>query len=284
MTQSALFAPPRRPVMRYHGGKFRIRNWIIAEFPPHSVYVEPFGGGASVLLGKERSHAEVYNDLDGEIVNVFRVLRDPDDAGRLDLLLRLTPFSRDELAASYEPTDDHIEAARRTIVRSFMGFSSASATKAHRTGFRGNATKSRVTSAVDWANYVDHLPSFVTRLRGVEIENRRADQIIRKYDSADTLFYVDPPYPLDTRYDAARRGDCYRFDMSCPEHRLLAELLLAVRGMVVLSSYPSADYARLYAGWRQVTRRSFASGQRSSSPRTEVLWISPRADARRATA
>lgn len=235
-----------------------------------------------MLLGKQRAHAEVYNDIDGEVVNVFRVLRDDVDSARLERLLRLTPFARAELVDSYEPTDDRVEAARRMIVRSFMGFSSASVTKEHRTGFRGNATSSRVTSAVDWTNYVEHLPSFVARLRGVAIENSDALQVIRKYDSDETLFYVDPPYPFDTRFKGARWGDCYRFEMSGPQHRVLAELLRDVRGMVIVSSYPSAQYAQLYKGWRCIRKRSLASGQNSSSPRIEVLWVSPSADARRA--
>lgn len=114
---------PRRPVLRYHGGKWRLAPWICAHFPAHRLYVEPFGGAASVLLRKPRSYGEIYNDLDGEIVNVFRVLRDNGHA--LRAALELTPFAREEFAESYMPHSDPIEQARRTIVRSFQGFGSA---------------------------------------------------------------------------------------------------------------------------------------------------------------
>src|SRR5690606_17939073 len=102
--------------------KWRLAPWIISHFPPHQVYVEPFGGAASVLMQKHRVYAEVYNDLDGEVVNVFRVLRDPDTAARLERALRFTAFARDEYESAYEPCDDPVEQARRTIVKGAMGY------------------------------------------------------------------------------------------------------------------------------------------------------------------
>lgn len=136
---------PRRPILRYHGGKWLLAEWIISNFPPHRVYVEPFGGAASVLLQKRRTYAEIYNDLDGEVVNLFRVVRD--DGLRLRQMLELTPFARDEFKLSYETSDDPIEQARRTVVRSFMGFGSNSHNKL--TGFRSNSNRSGTTPAHD---------------------------------------------------------------------------------------------------------------------------------------
>src|SRR5688500_1471666 len=111
----------RRPVLRWHGGKWRLAPWIIGHFPQHRIYVEPFGGAASVLLRKPRSYAEIYNELDGEVVNLFRVLRSA-DAHELVRRLELTPFARDEFVGAHDDTDDPIEAARQLVVRSFMGF------------------------------------------------------------------------------------------------------------------------------------------------------------------
>src|SRR5581483_7877961 len=105
----------------------RLAEWIISHFPPHRVYVEPFGGAASVLMCKPRSFAEIYNDRWSVVVNVFRVLRDPDTAAALERRLRLTPFAREEFEAPWPSDDaDPIERARRSILRSFAGFASAS--------------------------------------------------------------------------------------------------------------------------------------------------------------
>jgi len=142
---------PTRPVARYHGGKFLLRWWIVAHLPPHRVYTEDYGGAASVLMAKARSYGEVYNDLDGEMVNVFEVLRDDALAARLEKLVRLTPFSRVEFRRSYEAAADPVERARRTLVRSFMGFGSAAHNSDHRTGFRANSNRSGTTPARDWA-------------------------------------------------------------------------------------------------------------------------------------
>lgn len=264
-----------RPALRYHGGKWKLAPWIIGHFPPHRVYVEPFGGAASVLLRKPRSYAEVYNDLDGEIVSLFRVLRNPSQARELIRLLKLTPFARDEFELSYVIADDPIEQARRTIARAFMGFGSAAAT-GHKTGFRANSNRSGTTPAHDWANYPFKLMDIVERLQGVVIENRDAIEVIRQHDGPKTLHYVDPPYPEVTRSQKSRRSPLYRYEMTDDQHRELAEVLRSVEGMVVISGYPCELYdGELYPDWRRVTCDALADGARE---RTEVLWISPTAE------
>lgn len=125
---------PSRPVVRYHGGKWKIADWIVANLPPHRVYVEPFGGAASVLMKKPRAFAEVYNDLDSEMVNLFRTVRDR--GGELAEKLRLTPFAREEFDMAWLPCEDPLERARRTVVRSAMGRDSASATTSVKSTFR----------------------------------------------------------------------------------------------------------------------------------------------------
>jgi len=111
-------------VLRYHDGKWRLAPWVVSHFPEHRIYTEAFGGAASVLMQKPKVYAEVYNDLDSEVVNVFRVLRDRSTAAELERLIRLTPFSKDEFREAYEPAADPVEQARRTVVKSFMGFGS----------------------------------------------------------------------------------------------------------------------------------------------------------------
>ena len=149
-----------RPIIRYHGGKHKLADWIVSYFPEHSCYVEPFGGAASVLLRKPVSHAEVYNDLDSEIVNLFRVVRDNGD--RLKELLYLTPFARDEFISSYDPADCPIEQARRTVVRAFQGFGSNAHNK--KTGFRANSNRSGTVPSRDWANYPYKMHLIIGRL------------------------------------------------------------------------------------------------------------------------
>ena len=256
-------APVTRPICRYHGGKWKLADWIISNLPEHKVYVEPFGGAASVLLKKPRSYAEVYNDLDSEIVNLFKVARD--NGEQLAQIVELTPFSRVEFAGSYEPTTDPLEQARRTLVRSYMGFGSAAASK-KATGFRANSNRSGTTPSHDWANYPDALRLTIQRLRGVVIENKDAQSIMAQHDSKDTLFYVDPPYVAASR-DA---GGDYLHEMDDEQHKLLSVFLHGLQGMVVLSGYESNLYDNAFAGWKRVERASFADGAR---PRVEVLWF-----------
>lgn len=265
-----------RPVLRYHGGKWKLAPWIISHFPPHRIYVEPFGGAASVLMRKPRSYAEVYNDKWGTVVNVFRVLRDPVQAAELERLLRLTPFARDEFDETgddyLEAITDPVELARRTILRSFAGFGSAATNAVYATGFRANSNRSSTTPAHDWAHYPDEIKAFVSRLQGVIIENCPAEKVIRQHDSQCTLHYIDPPYPQSTR-NTNRGNAIYAEDMTDDAHRELSALLHSVKGMVVISGYPYSLYDdELYSGWTRIERRAHADGARD---RTEVLWLSP---------
>lgn len=258
-----------RPVLRYHGGKWLLAPWIIGHFPDHRIYTEAFGGAASVLLRKQRSYAEIYNDLDGEVVNLFRVLRNPSQARELVRLVTLTPYAREEFEESYLLDGDPIEQARRTLLRAMAGYGSNAV---HRnTGFRGNVTRSGTIPAHDWASLPRVLEQIVERLHGVIVENRPALDVLRMYDGPDTLHYVDPPYPHSTRGDSAR----YRYEMGDDDHRALAETLYSLQGMVILSGYPCELYdLELYPDWHRVTRSAHADGGRD---RTEVLWISPNA-------
>lgn len=256
----------KRPIIRYHGGKWLLAPWIIENMPPHRIYTETFGGGASVLLRKPRSYAEIYNDMDGEIVNLFRVARD--NGEELAEMLRLTPFARDEFVTSYEPAICPIEQARRTVVRAFMGFGSPSAS-GRKTGFRANSNRSGTTPAHDFANYADQLPTIIARLRGIVIENRPAIDVMAAHDTTETLHYVDPPYLHETRKCPDK---AYRFEMSDSQHRELAEFLKTLKGAVMVSGYDSPLYSEIYEGWHRLERTALADGAKK---RIEVLWISP---------
>jgi DNA adenine methylase len=252
----------RRPALRYFGGKWMLAPWILSFFPQHDVYVEPFGGAASVLLRKPRAKVEIYNDLDSEVVNVFRVLRDPVASKALASLLLLTPFAREEFRAAYEPSLDPVERARRMICLSLMGIG-ADAVFGRTSGFRSKAMDRR-NPALDWQNYPREVAKFCERLAGVTIESRPAHQVMRDFDTPKTLHYVDPPYMHGTRRRIRRRN--YRHELTDACHAELLKTLAELKGMVVLSGYKSAAYESL--GWKRCETEALADG---AGPRTERL-------------
>jgi DNA adenine methylase len=242
---------------------------IIECFPPHRTYLEPFGGAASVLLNKPPAPVEVYNDLDGRITRLFRVLRDHGEAFRR--LLTLTPYSEVEFAGAGEPAGDEIEQARRDFVRwrmSLGGRGDSFSFTLHRVR-RGMAdVVSGYLSAVD-----EQLPAIVERLRRVQIVCRPALEAIPTWDGPDTLIYCDPPYVHETRHEGSR--EVYGVEMSEQDHRELAAVLNACKAKVVLSGYPSALYDELYPSWRTITFdiANHAAGGRKKVRKQEKLWL-----------
>ena len=260
------------PALRYHGGKFRLAPWIISHFPEHRCYVEPFGGAASVLLRKERSPAEVYNDLDGDVVNFFRVLRDPVLSKKLAEQVELTPYSRDEFYAAYETSSDSVEQARKLVVRAQMAFGSAGATKGT-TGFMLDTKRGCGATQRLWKEHGKTVLTAANRLQGVLIENKKALSLIEDHDSVDTLFYVDPPYLPSTRSIGSNRY--YRHEMNESDHIELLEGLKKVKGIVLISGYESELYNDLLSGWEKKVKSTVISSNKGGRTANEVLWISP---------
>lgn len=263
-----------RPILRYHGGKFRLAPWIISQFPNHDTYVEPFGGAASVLMQKPRSRAEVYNDLDSDIVNVMRVLRNPEQRKLLEEALILTPYSREEFNNAYLPTDEPIEKARRTFIRAEMGFGSTGATKGT-TGFRIDSKREYGTAMDLWTRIPDKLASFGKRFAGVLIENRDALEVMQQHDGKETLHYVDPPYLFETRCLNTSGGRYYKHELSNDQHLELIDFLKSLKGMVIISGYDSDLYNDLLADWQLITTKSRIAAFRGTKLKQECLWLSP---------
>lgn len=251
------------PAIRYLGSKFLCAEWIISHFPPHRAYCEPCGGAAAVLLNKPRAELETYNDLDGGIVNFFRVVRD--HAPELTRRLALSPWSREEFDGALKPSDDPIESARRFYVRLNMSFNG---TMRKTAGCRMN--KNPDDQPRSNAVLGDKLLIVAERLRGVQLEHRDALWVVRAYDTPETLFYVDPPYLIETR----KSGIGYTVEADRAWHVQMFEALSALAGMAIVSGYPSALYAETYeaAGWRREDRQALT--QRGMA--TESIWISPR--------
>lgn len=265
-----------RPVLRWLGGKWRLAPWIIEHFPPHRIYVEPFGGAASVLLRKERSYNEIYNDLDGELVNLFRVLRS-DRSEELLTKLSLTPYAFAEYQLALAPAGDPVERARRMIVRSHMAHGTSGARLDRATGFRCDGRSGTTNVAGEWADFPECLRAVVARIRGVSLQSKPALDLISMYDTPNALLYLDPPYLPSTRSSKARKSEgyhTYAHELTIEDHFAMLDAIKMSSAMIILSGYPDALYDDALSGWRRVERQALAH---RNSPRTEVLWINPAA-------
>lgn len=233
----------------WYGGKFTHLTWLLPLLPKCHHYCEPFAGSAAVLLNREPSPVETYNDIDGEVANFFRVLRDRTD----DLLkaIALTPFSREEFYwAIHEngETQSDLERARRFFVRARQARTGLAQTASlGRWANCKNTSRAGMSGVVSrWLGSVEDLPNIALRLLRVQVENRPAPEVIRLYDSPDTLFYCDPPYIHSTRGD----DRAYGYEMDEVAHRELADVLRTCHGKVAVSGYSCHLMDELYQGWR----------------------------------
>jgi DNA adenine methylase len=264
-----------RPALRYYGAKWLLAPWILSHLPPHHCWVDAFGGSCALTLRKQRVAAEIYNDLDGEVVAFFRVLREREQ--ELVRAIRLTPFARAEfeMAMSAGAELDEVERARRTYVRAWMGFGAG--LRPNRTGWRYCRGVGRASSGAQEFAATEHLHQVAERLRGVQIECSPAMEVLRRFDGVDTLHYLDPPYLRSSR--SHRWGaDGYRHEMSDDEHEALLSAACELRGMVAISGYRSGlyDEALLSQGWGRLDREARTSGGRA----VESLWLNPAAQQR----
>jgi DNA adenine methylase len=255
----------------WYGGKFSHLQWLLPLLPECHHYCEPFAGSAAVLLNRMPSPIETYNDLDGEVVNFFRTLRDNKD--KLVELIGLTPFSREEFeqACIIDPHLDQVERARRFFIRA----------RQVRTGLAQKASLGRWANCINtsrggmsgvvrrWLGSTESLPDIAERLLRVQIENRPAVEVISLYDSSDTLFYCDPPYVHNTRGDCSAYGN----EMTDQDHRDLAKLLNNVKGKVAISNYDCPLMDELYPmpKWLKLVgpEKTIHS---TKDMRREVLW------------
>jgi DNA adenine methylase len=260
---------PKRPALRYYGGKWKLAPWIISHFPDHKNYVEPCGGAASVLLQKPLSPLETYNDLDGNVVNFFRVLRDnPDELIRK---IRLTPWARAEYELSLQPCEDEIERARRFFVASYMSFNGGTGDNPRLFGWRCSTDANlRLTPSADLQNNV--LGKISDRLLSVQIENRPYQDILTRFDNKGALIYFDPPY---TEQERTNGKEWYNHEFAEKDHIESAGLLRQSIGYAIVSGYACPLYTELYEahGWHRVDKEAQTN---SGGKRTESLWLSPR--------
>jgi DNA adenine methylase len=270
-------SPVSRPAGRkriafgWYGGKFSHLDWLLPLLPACHHYCEPFAGSGAVLLNRLPVAVETYNDLDGEVVNFFRVLRD--HKNELVERIGLTPFSREEfaLACEIDPDVGGVERARRFYVRARQVRTGLAQTASlGRWANCKNTSRAGMSGVVSrWLGAVEMLPDIADRLLRVQIENRPATEVIRLYDSPDTLFYCDPPYIHDTRGD----DKAYGFEMTDRNHRELSEVLNSAAGLVAISNYDCKLMGDLYpAGkWRKHVSPE-KTIHSTKDKRVEVLW------------
>jgi DNA adenine methylase len=256
----------------WYGGKFSHLDWLSPLLPNCHHYCEPFSGSAAVLLNREPSPVETYNDIDGEVVTFFRVLRDRHE--ELIRAIALTPFSREEYhQAIYGATDDigDIERARRFYIKA----------RQTRTGLAQTASLGRWANCKEtsragmsgvvsrWLGGVNALDDIAQRLLRVQIENRPAIDVIQLYDGPNTLFYCDPPYLHATRGDAK----AYGFEMDEGQHREFAETVNRCKAKVAVSGYDHPIMNELFKpGFWFKTLGSDKTIHSTKGTRREVLW------------
>ena len=265
---------PRKRLIAFgwYGGKYSHLDWLLPYLPPCHHYCEPFGGSGAVLINREPSPVETYNDLDGEVVNFFRVLRNnPDELIRQ---IALTPFSREEfaIACDIDVSQSDIERARRFYVRARQVRTGLAQTASlGRWANCKNTSRAGMSGVISrWMGGVAQLEDIANRLLRVQIENRPAIELIGLYDDVNTLFYCDPPYIHSTRGD----NKAYGFEMTDEQHVELAQVLNKVKGKVAISNYncvlmdelyPAPKWTKVYAPEKQI--------HSTHEIRQEVLWI-----------
>ena len=250
-----------KSILKYPGGKWRIADWIISFFPEHKVYCEPFFGSGAVFFRKEASYLETINDIDGNIVNLFRMCRERPK--ELAAALNLTPFSRDEFANCYEmEVPDPLERARRTVVRFNQSFGTSNSSK---NSWKNAQTSGGPRCATLWNYLPEAVVDCCERLKNAQIENINAIELIKRYDDKNTLIYIDPPY-----LQSLRKKNMYACEMSREEHIELLKVIKASKSKIVISGYDSEMYNEALSDW--VTAEKCTTAQMGLH-RTEKLWM-----------
>lgn len=249
-------------ILHYPGSKWSMAEWIISYMPEHTTYLEPFFGSGAVLFNKQPAALETVNDINGDVVNLFRVVRDnPEDLAEA---VRMTPYARDEYIASHQDATTDIEKARRFLVRCWQSIRVKTGSIS---GWKCRGTTDDAYRVKQWNELPDKLHLVTERLKQVQIENRPALQVIGRYQREDVLIYADPPYML-----ATRNGALYEDEMTDDDHIKLLNALIDHPGPVLLSGYENSLYNDILDGWTRHERQQvIETGQH----RKEVLWINP---------
>ena len=252
-----------KAIVKYPGSKWSLADWIISFFPEHHSYLEPFFGSGAILFNKPRSHIETVNDLDGNVINLFEwIKKDPE---KLANEIHWTPYARQiyEDAFAAVPADS-LQQAVNFYIRLNMGHGFR--TNGEKVGWKNDVQgRERSYASQDWCNLPGKIMQAAERLRGVQIENRPAAELIPRFNFENVLIYCDPPYMLYTRH-----GKQYRHEMDDKDHVELLALLLKHKGPVIISGYETELYNTMLAGWNRYEATAYSQ---TASKRREIIWM-----------
>lgn len=252
-----------KAILKYPGSKWNKSEWIINFFPPHHSYLEPYFGSGAVLFNKERSNIETVNDLDDNVVNLFQWIKN--DPEKLAHEIYYTPYARQtyEDAFTLEP-ENSLEKAVNFYIRLEMGHGYR--TNGERVGWKNDIQgRERAYASKNWCELPQKILMAAERLRGVQIENRPALELIHRFNYKNVLIYCDPPYMLRTRH-----GKQYKCEMGDSDHEKLLEALLKHKGYVILSGYDTDLYNDMLKDWNRYETTSYTQSQ---TMKLEVIWL-----------
>lgn len=249
-----------KSILKYPGSKWRIADWILSYFPEHKVYCEPFFGSGAVFFNKVPSYIETINDINGDIVNLFKICRTyPIE---LSTLIKFTPYSREEFIKCYERSEDPLEQARRTIVRYHQSFGTSNSSKS---SWKNVQKGGGPRTATMWNYLPDVVFEICDRLKNAQIENTDALTLIKRYNHKDTLIYLDPPY-----LSCLRKKHIYKNELSIDQHIELLKIIKTNKSKIIISGYDNDLYNRELSTWCTAERKTTAQ---MGLPRMEKLWI-----------
>lgn len=251
-----------KAVVKYPGSKWSLARWIIGFFPKHHSYLEPFFGSGAILFNKPRSNIETVNDLDGNVVNLFECIKE--DPEKLARCIYYTPYAREVYEKAFSERPDKFERATNFYIRLNMGHGFR--TNGEKVGWKNDVQgRERSYASQDWCNLPEKIMQVAERLRGVQIDNKPAIELILRFNFENVLIYCDPPYMLETRH-----GKQYRCEMTDQEHEELLSILIEHKGKVLISGYDTDLYKSMLKGWNRYETTAYSQ---VCSKKKEVLWM-----------
>lgn len=268
-----VFAPERKmkAVLKYPGSKWNIANQIINLVPEHHSYVEPYFGSGAVLFNKPISAIETVNDLDYDVVNLFRCIRE--DSEKLARLVAATPYSRSEYDDTYRidtfeimVSNNPYHKALRFLIRCWQGYGYR--TNGYKVGWKNDVQgREKSYALLNWYHLPERILEVAERLRQVQIENRPALEVIKRFNYKNVFMYIDPPYVLKSRVGGQKQ---YKHEMADADHEELLKELLQNKAKIMISGYESDMYNEYLKDWNKVYFKSCAE---CGKPRNEVVWM-----------